>query len=67
MKFIKNIRYLQRTRSCSNQSTRIVKYKDIYIVYISEIKHHHFPGIKTCCYATPEMTPEMSGDYWSCT
>ena len=37
----------------------------IYIVYISEIKHNHFPGIKTCCYITLEMTPEMSRDHQS--
>ena len=33
----------------------------------SELKGYHFPGIKTCYYTTPEMTPEMSGSLQSWT
>ena len=36
-------------------------------MYFIEIKDNHFPGIKTCCYATPEISLEMSGGHWSWT
>ena len=33
----------------------------------SQLEGYHFPGIKTCYYATLEMTLEMTGDLWSWT
>ena len=39
----------------------------IYIIYFSELKGYHFPGIKTCYYTTLELTLEMTRDLWSWT